>query len=154
MTLLDCTILGEPVGQGRPRAVRSPFGVRMHPPKKSAEWQALAAQQFAAEWRRAPHTDACRLVVEAVNARSKSVPKYLGQGRRWRVGKPDLDNVIKAVADALVQGGVLRDDTLVAEIQAVSLVAAADEAPSTRVRVVALEPLAVVPWPSKMKAEA
>ncbi len=147
--ILDTTILGEPVGQGRPRAVRmGALGVRMHAPKKSSEWQALAAQQFAKCWPLVDsHGEPVRLVVVAVGPRAKSTPKRLGRGRMWGTAKPDLDNVVKAVADALVQASVLRDDTLVAQIQASKYVAAHGEGPSVRVMLVGVEPLEAVPWP-------
>lgn len=152
--LLDTTILGEPVGQGRPRAVRmGALGVRMHPPKKSSEWQALAAQQFVNVWGSREMRDApVRLVVEAVGPRPKSVLKRLGAGRLWGETKPDLDNVVKAVADALVQACVLRDDTLVAQIHAAKYVAAHGEGPRVRVTLVGLEPIEVIPWPQKRTA--
>ena len=143
-TLLDVTVLGEPVGQGRPRAVKMPFGVRMHPAKKSAEWESLAAQRLADMWQRAPHAEVCRLTVFAVNARPKSIVKALGRGSLWRAGKPDLDNVIKSAMDALVKAGVLRDDTLVAEIRATNVIAAESETPHVRIVVEELVPVASV----------
>lgn len=146
--ILDVTILGEPMGQGRPRAVRmGNLGVRMHAAPKSAEWQALAAQQFAASWKRPAHAGPVRLSVMAVGRRPKSVTKRVGTGRYWCERKPDLDNVIKAVGDALVAAGVLVDDTLVAQISARKMVAAHGEGPCVCVRLFALPPIDLVPWP-------
>lgn len=146
--LLDVTILGEPVGQGRPRTVRIGPMVRIHPAKKSAEWEALAAQQMAAAWgARAPHAGPVELHVLVLCPRPKSTPKRSGVGRSWHTAKPDLDNVVKAVADALVKAGVLRDDVFVAALQARSYVAAADESPRVRLQVHELVPLEVVPAP-------
>lgn len=152
-TLLDVTILGEPVGQGRPRVVNMPFGARLHPAKKSAEWQSLAAQQIAALWSKPSHNEAVRLTIEAVNPRPQSIPKRLGSGRLWRTAKPDLDNVIKSVADCLVQAGVLRDDTLVVEIAARNFVAADGETACVRIVVEEAAPLLLVPWPEKVRAK-
>lgn len=144
--LLDVTILGEPVGQGRPRAVRVGPMVRIHPAKKSAEWEALAAQQMAAAWgARAPHAGPVELHVLVLCARPKTTPKRAGVGRAWHVAKPDLSNVVKSVEDALVKAGVLRDDALVAALQARSYVAAADESPRVRLQLRELVALEVVP---------
>lgn len=146
--ILDVTILGEPVGQGRPRAVRmGNLGVRLHAAPKSADWQAIAAQQFAAAWQRPSHADAVRMVVGAVGPRPKNIVKRMGSGRYWCERKPDLDNVVKAVGDALVTAGVLVDDTLVAQIAASKVVAADGEGPHVRVRLFVLPPIDVVPWP-------
>lgn len=148
--LLVVTILGQPVGQGRPRAVRvGPF-VRVHSAPKSASWQATSAQAMAAMWRavygddKAPHDGSVRVEIEAVGTRPKSAPKKK-PGRQWRTTKPDADNVAKAVCDALVQAGVLRDDTLVGELVVRSLVASVAEGPHVRVTVSALEPLPCLP---------
>ena len=71
----------------------------------------------------------------------------------WRISKPDVDNVCKSCLDALVTAGVLRDDVLVTELVARSLVAADGEAPHTRVIVDVLDPLPMVPWPEKPRAK-
>ena len=82
------------------------------------------------------------------------MPKKLGSGRLWRTRKPDVDNVCKSVLDALVTAGVLRDDVIVAELVARSLVASDGEAPHVRVVLEELEPLELVPWPAKVRAPA
>lgn len=135
--LLRITIHGPPVGQARPRAVRvGPF-VRVHSAPKSASWQATAAEQMAASWGRPPHDNSVRVYIAAVGQRPKSAPKKKPH-RLWRTTKPDADNVAKAVCDALVKAGVLRDDTLVGELIVHSLVAGVDEGPAVVVRVEAL----------------
>lgn len=146
MTLLVVTILGPPVGQGRPRAVRVGAFVRVHNAPKSATWQACAAETMATMWRavhgadKAPHDGSVRVTIDAVGARPKSAPKKR-PGRQWRTTKPDADNVAKATLDALVKAGVLRDDTLVGELVVRSLVASTAEGPHVRVVVDGLEPL-------------
>lgn len=140
-THLVCQILGDPVGQGRPRAVRvGPF-VRVHAAPKSASWQAVAAERMAEVWAgRSPLDEPVRVTIDAVGRRPKSAPKRR-PGRLWRVTKPDADNVAKAACDALVKAGVLRDDTLVGELVVHSLVADVDEGPAVVVRVEALPAL-------------
>lgn len=138
MTHLVCQILGEPVGQGRPRAVRVGAFVRVHAAPKSASWQATAAQFMAHVWAgKVPLDEPVRVVIDAIGRRPKSAPKKK-PGRLWRTTKPDADNVAKATCDALVKAGVLRDDTLVGELVVHSLVAGVDEGPAVVVRVEAL----------------
>lgn len=146
------TILGEPVGQGRPRAVRRGPHVRMHSAPKSAEWESLAAQQIHAAWDgRIPYTDAVRVSVLAFGARPASLPKREGMGRLWSTRKPDLDNVVKSAFDALVKAGVMRDDAQVASLRAESYVCAVDEVPRVQIEVENLDALPVTPWPAKRR---
>lgn len=145
------TILGEPVGQGRPRAVRRGPHVRMHSAPKSAEWEALAAQQMAGAWDWPPIDSPVCVTVLAYSARPKSLPKREGTGRLWCVRKPDLDNVVKAALDALVKGGVIADDAQVASLRAEGYVCAVGEVPRVEIGVDVLEALPVVPWPAKRR---
>ena len=149
------TILGEPVGQGRPRAVRRGPHVRMHSAPKSAEWEALAAQQIHTAWDgRIPHTEAVRVSVVAYGPRPASLPKREGMGRLWSTRKPDLDNVVKAALDALVKAGVMVDDALVASLRAESYVCAVGEPPRVEIEVEELDALPLVPWPKRVKESA
>lgn len=121
-------ILGEPVGEGRPRAVRMGGAVRMHSAPKSAEWRALAAQQIAAE-RQGVTLDGCVFLrVLAVGRRPASTPKKQ-TGRVRRPTKPDIDNVLKAVMDALVTAGAIDDDKQVVSVIANKVTAAVGELP-------------------------
>ena len=138
-----CEILGEPVGEGRPRAVRIGAGVRMHSAPKSAQWRALAAQQMRAEWVafRAPHQswdildEPVTVRITALTPRPASLPKRAGTGRMRRAVKPDVDNVAKAALDALVTAGVLSDDRCVCTLVVERWTCAVGEAPRVRVAV-------------------
>lgn len=60
---------------------------------------------------------------------------YKHGGKRFPHGqKPDLDNVLKAVCDALQKAGVIEDDKQVSTITASKVWAAAGEAPAVHVR--------------------
>lgn len=128
------TILGEPIGEGRPRTVRRGAHVQIHSAPKSAEWRALAAQQMAAEYASTPYDGIARVEIEAVTRRPK-LPKKAGAERLWRTTKPDVDNIAKACLDALVQGGVLADDRQVVRLVIERVTAAVDEAPRTVITV-------------------
>lgn len=154
--LLSITILGEPIGQGRPRAVRKGKHVRVHSAPKSAQWEALAADRMRDAWTaadpdRKAYDGPVSLHVTAYGPRPKSMLKRLGTGAQWRTTKPDLDNIVKSVSDALVKAGVLRDDVLVARITAESYVCPEGEPPCTFVCVGALAPKTVVPHPPTVR---
>ena len=114
--ILDLLIPGDPVGKARPRVTREGHA---YTPKGTVEWERGAAMLLRHAYRGAPLDEPVELVVEAVNARPASLipgPRKLAAhpelaGRLWRTTKPDGDNVLKIVADALVAAGVLRDDT-------------------------------------------
>jgi Holliday junction resolvase RusA-like endonuclease len=136
------TILGEPVGEGRPRAVRMGPRVRMHSAPKSAVWRAVAAQQMASEWGDQPPSSAmCGVTIKALMPRPKSRPKDVSK-ESWKCGlavsrrqKPDVDNVAKAVLDAIVQAGVIVDDTQVVRLMVFRLMCGTDRDATPRVEV-------------------
>jgi Holliday junction resolvase RusA-like endonuclease len=122
--IFETIILGEPVGEGRPRAVRMGPRVRVHAAPKSAVWRALAAQQMAAEWGERPACrECCAVTITAYMPRPQSRPKDVSKDA-WNSGvahfrrqKPDADNIAKAVLDAIVQAGILEDDTQVVDLE-------------------------------------
>jgi len=142
-------ILGEPVGEGRPRAVRMGPRVRVHAAPKSAVWRAVAAQQMAAEWGDKPPWSAmCGVTVTAYMPRPKNRPKDINK-EAWKLGsamsraqKPDVDNIAKAVLDAIVQAGIITDDTQVVRLMVFRLMCGieSDVTPRVDVRVDFIEP--------------
>lgn len=145
--ILDVTIPGDPVGKGRPRVTTRGGFARAFTPEKTVRWETSAAAMFRAAYVGGPLDEPVEVVVEAVGARPASKvpsPKKLAAApelarRLWRLTKPDGDNVLKAVGDALVAGGVLRDDTRIVRWTCLSLVAALDEGPCVRVRLCRVE---------------
>lgn len=115
MTLeLQFTVPGEPQGKGRPR-----FGNgRTYTPAKTIEYERRIATR-AAEAMPCPATALpCYVRVDAY----KGVPKSWTKAKRARAldgqevpGKPDLDNVAKAVLDAM-NGVVYADDQQVVRL--------------------------------------
>jgi Holliday junction resolvase RusA-like endonuclease len=153
-TILDAVVMGDPRGYQRPgvRVVapkgKQPFAT-LYEQEETRNWRAIASDVFVRAAAGVRVEDESVLVhVFAVGKRPRSLPKKLGCGRLWRTTKPDADNVAKSVCDALVQAGVLRDDTLVGRLVVDSLIAADGEAPHVRVRIETLAPRPVVPWPT------
>jgi Holliday junction resolvase RusA-like endonuclease len=145
-TILQATIPGEPVAQGRGRAFRLPTGqIRVHDPVKSRAWKGVAQVHYQ----------------EALRAAALAAPAFLGPvevhvlavftcpkgqyrkrepvARRPKATKPDAENVLKAVQDA-GNGLLWVDDSQVARVTIEKFVGAQEEAPFVRVTVKALEP--------------
>lgn len=129
------TILGPPIGEGRPRAVRMGASVRLHSAPKSANWRAVAAQQMASERVGEVITGPVRVRLIAIMPRPKSLPKKQGCERLWRATKPDIDNIAKAVFDALVTAGIIGDDRQIVDARMSRPTAAVGETPRVIVTV-------------------
>ena len=113
---------GQPVGKGRPRAFRTGKGIRMHTPEKTASYESLVATAAHGAMRGAtPIQGAChvqmdiRLMVPlSWSARKRNQAL---DGQILPTKKPDMDNVLKAVFDA-INGIVWQDDVQVIQVQA------------------------------------
>ena len=135
--MLTLSIPGDPVGKGRPRVTVRAGHAHAYTPQRTAAWESGAAWLMRNEWGiRAPYEGIVRVTVEAVASRPKRLlRKGDPEGRMWRPAKPDADNVLKAVLDALVNAGVLRDDVQAVEVIARSWYASKGEGPSVEVNV-------------------
>lgn len=143
--MLTLSIPGEPVAKGRPKASVWAGRVHMRTPERTATWEAGASMLLRNAWAgRAPLAEPVVVEVQALASRPKAMlPKAMGgsapasrpppEGRCWRQTKPDGDNVLKAVADALVKAGVLRDDVHVVRWVVESRYAALGEGPAVEV---------------------
>lgn len=138
---------GEPIGQGRPRAIYKPgLGVRMYTPKKSDSWCGRAIEVFASHWDGGPSDQAFELEVRAVFARPKRLMRKSDpEGRVPHLGRPDVDNVAKAVMDALTKAGVIRDDAQVCGLHATKAYAGKSEGPCVEVTMRAVDGARVSP---------
>lgn len=119
MTLqLQFTVPGEPKGKGRPRFTRQG---RAYTPAKTVEYEQLIAGQAKGAMLAHPGGPT-QLPVEVRVDIHKGVPASWSKARRTRAldaleipGKPDLDNVAKAVLDAM-NGVVYVDDVQVVRL--------------------------------------
>lgn len=114
---LQFTVPGEPQGKGRPRFTRQG---RAYTPAKTVEYEQRIAGLAEAAMRpfAGPTALPCYVRVDV----HKGIPKSWTRARRIRAldglevpGKPDLDNVAKAVLDAL-NGVAYADDAQVVKL--------------------------------------
>ena len=133
-------VTGKPVGKGRPRASTRGGFVRMYTDAKTLGYEAAIADEAARAMSGAePFETPMQMQVSCYYPIPKSWPKKIKQEaideERFPNVKPDLDNVVKAILDAL-NGVVYRDDA-----QVVNLVATKRYATDPRVEVYVFEKL-------------
>jgi len=146
----ECLIPGPPIGKGRPRGTSIGGHVRLYTPQKTADWERAAALLMRQAWRQAPCEEMVDVEIVAVFHRPKRLlRKKDPECRIWHGSKPDIDNVEKCVLDAMVMAGVIRDDSQVVSIRAISVYASKSEGPGlhVRMRVVGERPTWVDGWP-------
>ena len=125
--LVVFTVPGRPLGQPRPRAVRTGKGVRMYTKK----WAVAYADLIREAWRQAAPADwkpwpgVAFLYVNAEFAAPKSWPKWRRETEWFYPSKPDTSNIVKMVEDAL-NGLAWVDDAQVQIGKATKSVADAD----------------------------
>lgn len=148
---LEVTVFGRPVGAARPRVTsRGTYMPRVH-----REWMQRACKAIAAEVERRQWVQIegpAHVVVMAMHQRPKRlIPRRLGgtmtaaaEARElagaipYPTTKPDLDNVVKIVQDALVSAGAIADDRYIVEIEAHACYADADMDPRVAVELAPL----------------
>jgi len=112
--MLAFTVPGTPIAKGRPRAGTVAGRVRLFTPAKTVAYEGLIA--LAAEKAMdgaAPYLGPVSLTVTATFAIPASWSKKKQAAALWHTGRPDGDNLLKAVGDGL-NGVVWKDDSQVA----------------------------------------
>lgn len=135
MEPLTVRVHGEPKGQPRPRAFAMKGKARMYDPGTAEGWKASVAHAITTARGDQPPMDG------AVCLRATFImprPKYLLKrssppGRLPHTSKPDADNLLKAVMDAMTQIGVWRDDAQVSETLVLKRYAAISEVPGAEI---------------------
>lgn len=110
------TVPGKPVGKGRPRVTRN----GTYTPKKTKDYQKLVATIAESEMDNYfVHDEPLIATILCYYPIPKNMPKYklqlIQDGKLYPIVKPDLDNVAKAILDAL-NGIVYKDDNQVVEL--------------------------------------
>jgi Holliday junction resolvase RusA-like endonuclease len=125
MNPLFITVCGEPKGQPRPRAFAFHGRARVYDPGTAEGWKSQIAVAVKHSWDGVTIAGPIRLAMQFQFTRPKS---HFGTGKNsaklkpthlttWHTGKPDADNLAKAVMDALTTLGVYRDDASVARLE-------------------------------------
>lgn len=107
--MIEIFIEGEPVAQGRPRAFRRGNMVGFYDPKESKGWKKLIADEVKDK---TPFPAGLPLILSVKFYLTK--PKSVK--RSYPTVKPDIDNFVKAVMDALKD--VWGDDCQVIQLRA------------------------------------
>lgn len=129
--MIEVRVYGLPIPQGRPRASRTrDGGVRMRDPDTSRDWKRTVLAQVLPSRPSAPLEGPLALRLTFFLPRPASLPRRVQHHTR----RPDLDNLVKAVADAL-RGVVYHDDAQVTSLWAAKQY---DATPGVAIRV---EPL-------------
>ena len=124
---IELIVYGNPVAQGRPRFSRQGGFVKAYDPIRSKSYKQLirlGLQPLLSAPNFKPIDQACCLNLKIFRAVPKSFSKKkrenASRGHIWPTTKPDTDNYVKGVLDAL-NGTVLKDDSVVCEIFAQKL---------------------------------
>lgn len=119
--LVSIYVDGVPGSKGRPKMFRTRTGIGSRTPAKTAAYEERLAHVAKQQWKGEPVTSALRLVVVAVfppQSTMRGVDRQLAHaGELWHTSRPDLDNVVKIVCDALNKL-VWVDDAQVAQFDA------------------------------------
>lgn len=112
---------GKPVGKGRPRAAKRGKHITLYTPEETATYEstvALAASQamYGEPLIEGPVDVLMRIDLPVPSSWSQRKQRDALSGTIIPTTKPDMDNVIKAIFDA-INGVVWNDDTQVADLR-------------------------------------
>lgn len=112
MTAVSFTVHGTPVAKGRPRFTRQG---RAYTPAKTVAYEKLIRQTYAPSGTKL--VGPLRLSVVAHFQFTASWPASRKGADRYHTAKPDLDNIVKIVGDAL-NGYAFDDDSQIVFVSA------------------------------------
>lgn len=120
LPVIDFTIPGDPIAKGRPRFAKRGNFVATFTPKKTSEYERLVKLcSYQAMFGRAPFDAPIYLAVDIYlpipTSWSKRKQIAAAKGEIGATKKPDADNVLKAVKDAM-NGIVYTDDSRVTDV--------------------------------------
>jgi Holliday junction resolvase RusA-like endonuclease len=139
MSAIDFTVPGQPVAKGRPKFSRQGGMVHVRTPEKTANYETLVKLAAgAAMGGNAPMQGPLSLMLRLYVQIPKSVTKRdrvaIAEGRFLPTKKPDVDNCLKAIADAM--NGIVYDDD--AQLVTVMVVKQYSDTPRAEVGVIEL----------------
>ena len=145
MTSVRFTVPGKPVAKQRPKFSRAGAFVRTYTPEKTVNYESLVRLAASDAMNGARPMEGPVLLTVAINLQipvsaSKKQQALMAANVVMPTKKPDADNVLKAVKDA-INGVVWRDDAQVVDITVSKRYSAS---PCVQVVVEALEPQAEI----------
>ena len=119
MKTIEFTAYGTPKAQPRAKACIRGKHAGVYDPGTANDWKTIVRNAAFAEWDGKPLIGPLYVQIDAWLPRPKS--HFTKKGLRpnapeWVVTKPDLDNIEKAILDALTNIGLWRDDSQVARV--------------------------------------
>lgn len=114
------TVIGEPHGKGRPRFI--PKTGRAITPKDTVNYEALVKLEYAIQCKEHKFPDDAQLDMRIMayygipKSQTKKNKELMKKKLLRPIKKPDMDNVIKIIADSL-NGIAYRDDTQIVDCQ-------------------------------------
>ena len=119
--MIQFTVFGEPVAQGRPKFARHGNFVQTYDPKKSVDYKSRVLAAALEVRPEKPLDMPLSVTIKAYRSIPKSMSKKKADqamiGEIRPTTKPDIDNIVKGVKDAL-KGVIWRDDSLVVNLVA------------------------------------
>lgn len=123
MSAINFTIPGPPQGKARPRVVRAKSGISLtYTPDKTVRYEELTRLRYQAAARGFKFSDDAQVAVLITawypipKSKSKKVKTAMLARQIKPTKKPDCDNVVKIICDAL-NGIAYRDDAQVVQVQ-------------------------------------
>ncbi len=117
---VNFSVMGEPQGKGRPRFARTRTGVITHTPEQTVIYENLVKLEYQrqCEGERFGDDEMLAMSIYAFYGMPKSASKkkkaQMLEGTIRPTKKPDLDNVLKVIADSL-NGIAYKDDSQIVD---------------------------------------
>jgi Holliday junction resolvase RusA-like endonuclease len=112
--MIQFTVYGEPVAQGRPRATMINGHIRMYDPKKSRDFKdyvrLVASEHRPEKLLEGPISLVVKVYKPTLKSFSKKKKAAAEAGQLRPTSKPDVSNYLKLIEDALT-GVIWKDDS-------------------------------------------
>jgi Holliday junction resolvase RusA-like endonuclease len=117
--MIQFTVYGEPVAQGRPRATTINGHIRMYDPKKSSDFKnyvrLVASEHRPDKLLEGPISLTVKVYKKTLKSFSKKKIAAAESGQLRPTSKPDVDNYVKGAKDAL-KNVIWKDDSQVVDL--------------------------------------
>jgi Holliday junction resolvase RusA-like endonuclease len=117
--MIQFTVYGEPVAQGRPRATMIDGHIRMYDPKKSRDFKEyvklVASEHRTEKLLEGPISLVVKVYKPTLKSFSKKKKAAAEAGQIRPTSKPDVDNYAKSIKDAL-KNVIWKDDSQVVDL--------------------------------------